>query len=58
MFADKSIQISPDIMFADISVNVGKNLMFPDYKLYFRSENYSVYEAAGIFPAIWKFNEN
>ena len=58
MFADKSIQIGPNVMFADISVQVGKNVMFPDYKLYFRSDNYSVNEAAGIFPAIWKFNEN
>ena len=58
MFADKSIQIGPNVMFADISVQVSKNVMFPDYKLYFRSEYYSVNEAAGIFPAIWKFNEN
>ena len=57
-YGDYSYQIGPNVMFADISVQVGKNVMFPDYKLYFRSENYSVNEAAGIFPAIWKFNEN
>ena len=56
-FADKKIQIGPNVLFADISVKVGKSVMFPDYKLFFRSENYSINEAAGIFPAIWKLNK-
>ena len=57
MFADKSVQIGPDVLFADIRVQVGSNVMFPDYRLFHDSENFSVNEAAGMFPAIWRLNE-
>ena len=57
LYADKSIQIGPDILFADISVQVGGNVLFPDYKLFVSSEGFSANEVAGLFTAIWKLNE-
>lgn len=57
-YANKRIRVGPNVSYSDIRVRVGPNVSYADYKLYFNSSLFTVNEAAGLFPAIWKFNEN
>ncbi len=61
---DYSVRNSVDMKFckrsymADKRIRVGPTVLMADYRLYFDSEEFTLEEAAGLFPAIWKFNEN
>lgn len=56
-YADKRIRVGSDVSYADIRVRVGPDVSYADHRLYFDSEEFSLEEAAGLFPAIWKLNE-
>ena len=56
-YADKRIRIGSSVSYPDIRVRVGESVSYPDYRLYFDSEEFTLEEAAALFPAIWKFNE-
>lgn len=58
LYADKRIQAGPSVLYPDIRVQVGEGVLFHDHTLFFRSELFTLEEAAALFPAIWKFNEN
>ncbi|MDA8679208.1 hypothetical protein N9L80_02765 [Luminiphilus sp.] len=58
LYADKKIQAGPSVLYPDIRVLVGEGVLFQDHTLFFRSDLFTLEEAAALFPAIWKFNEN